>query len=296
MGPTSAQIKRSHTDTSAAFVACASDFCRVRCSTKDDFALEIDSVWFTDHTYPEYSQSSVTAMFQLPFMDELDSGGRNLGGFLFTVAGDQLLFSQLEFEIRWAMNDIATQPEIDSRAVPRKISTSAKPVSIAYLESQRRMVVSTLEAKEERAPPNGYRVLQSTLNLLKMSNDKSNHDLEIKQEDGTIPTEGPILAQFQLEHAERVHCIVDWPFVDHQGKKRSLVIIGTSMQNGSGKLKGRRLIFSTGKSRSKLQLQKESLYDHPVYSIAMWSNNSIVMVVGTTLSFECFDSQVGRYE
>jgi len=294
MGPTSAHIKRSHTDASAAFVACASDFCRVRWSTLDYPAVQIDSIWFTDQMHPEYSQSSVTAMYQLPFMDEIDYGGRNLGGFLFAVAGDQLLFSQLDSDIRWANNDVASQPEIDSRAVPRKISTGAKPVSIAYLHSQRRMVVSTLEAKEERAPPNGYRVLHSTLNLLKMSDDKSNHDLEVQQEDDSIPSEGLILAQYQLEHAERVHCIVDWPFVDHQDKKRSLIIIGTSVQKGLGNFKGRRLIFSTGKGRSKLQLQKNSLYDHPVYSISMWGNNAIVMVTGTTLSLEFFDSQAGR--
>ncbi|KAF2846626.1 hypothetical protein T440DRAFT_224519 [Plenodomus tracheiphilus IPT5] len=295
MGTTSAHVRRSHTDLSSAFVACGPDFCRVRCSSKETSGIEIDSIWFTDRGHPEYSQSAITAMYQLPSMREQDSEGRNLGGFLFAVAGDQLLFSQLDSDIRWTSNDDTPQPEVDSRAIPRKITTGAKPVSIAYLESQRRMIVSTLEAKEARVPPEGYRVLSSTLNLLKMNDDKSIHDLEIKQEDGTAPPEGLLLAQCQLENAERVHCTIEWPFVDHQGKKRSLLIVGTSIQVGPGKFKGRRLIFSTGKSHSKLQLQKDSHYDHPVYSIAMWSNNSIAMVVGKTLSLEFFDSQAGRW-
>lgn len=294
MGTTSAQIRRSHTDQSTAFVACGPDFCRVRCSSRELSGIEIHSVWFTDRRHPEYSQSPVTAMYQLPFLNRPDCEGRNLGGFLFAVAGDHLLFSQLDSDIRWESHDNTSQPEMDSGAIPRKIKTGAKPMNIAYMESQRRMIVSALEAKE-KSPRDGYRVLFSTLSLLKMNDEKSIHDLEIKQEDDNAPPEGLLLAQYQLEHAERVHCAIEWPFVDHQDKKRSLLIVGTSIQVGPFKFKGRRLIFSTGKNRSKLQLQKDSHYDNPVYSIALWSNNTIAMVVGKTLSLECFDSQAGRW-
>lgn len=295
MGTTSAHIRRSHTDRTTAFLACGPDFCRVRCSTKETSGIGIHSVWFTDRSHPEYSQSPVTAMYQLPFLSEQDMEGRNLGGFLFAVAGDRLLFLQLDSDIQWGSDDNMSQPETDSVAIPRKIATGAKPMSVAYMESQRRMIVSTLEAKEGKAPPDGYRVLSSTLNLLKMNDEKSFNDLDIKQEDGNASPEGLLLAQSQLEHAERVHCTIEWPFVDHQGKKRSLLIVGTSIQVEPGKFKGRRLIFSTGRGRSKLQLQKDSHYDHPVYSIALWSNTSIAMIVGKTLSLEFFDSQAGRW-
>ncbi|KAI8941838.1 hypothetical protein NX059_003038 [Plenodomus lindquistii] len=295
MGTTSAQIKRSQTDRSSAFVACGSDFCRVRLSSRELSGIEINSIWFTDPRHPGYSQSAVTAMCQLPSLNEPDLQGRNLGGFLFTVVGDQLLFSQLNSDVQWENNDAAPHIDNDSDAIPRKIMMGAKPMSIAYLESQRRMIVSTLEAKEEKSPSGGYRVLSSTLNLLKMNDDKSLHDLEIKQEEGHMPQEGLLLAKHQLEHAERVHCTTEWPFIDHHGKKRSLLIVGTSIQTGLSRFKGRRIIFNTGKGRSKLQLQKDSHYDHPVYSIALWNNNSIIMIVGKTLSLECFDSEAGRW-
>jgi len=41
-------------------------------------------------------QSPVTAMFQLPELHDPNTIGRNLGGLLFTVAGDQLLFSRVD--------------------------------------------------------------------------------------------------------------------------------------------------------------------------------------------------------
>lgn len=294
MGTTSAQIRQSQTDKTAAFVSCGPDFCRVRCSANDLSVVEIDSVWFTDRANPAYLQSSITAMYQLPFLIQSDSGGRNLGGFLFAVAGDQLLFSQLDSDIRWS-HDTSLQPEADSGAVPRKLITSARPTSVVYFSSLRRMIISTIEAKEEQAPPKGYRVLHSTLKVLNMTDDKPLDEPDIKPEDGAAPHDRLIMAQCQLDHAERVHCIVDWPFVDHHGKEFGLIIVGTSVQTGLGKSKGRRLIFSTGKSRSKLQLQKDSVYDQPVYAIAMWSSESIIMAVGKTLSFEVFDSQAGRY-
>lgn len=294
MGTTSAQIRPSHTDRNAAFVSCGADFCRVRCPPSYALGLEIDSVWFTTRADPGYSQSPVTAMYQLPFLKELDLLGRNIGGFLFAVAGDQLLFSQLDSDIRWMSNDLVSQFEYDAKAVPRKLHTGARPTNTVYLSSLRKMMVSTMEAKEEKGPQE-HRVLHSALKLLNVVNDKPLDDPEIKLEEGTAPADRLLVTQHHLEHAERVHCIVDWHFVDHLGKKRSLVIVGTSIQTSQGKLKGRRLIFSTGKTRSKLQLQKDSHYEHPVYCIGLWGNDSIISVIGKTMQLEFFDSEAGRY-
>ncbi|CAO2653403.1 Nn.00g028140.m01.CDS01 [Neocucurbitaria sp. VM-36] len=295
MGSTSAQIRCSQTDTSVAFVSCGSDFCRVRCSAIDRSGLEIDSIWFSNRINPGYLQSPVTAMYQLPFMGELESPGRNLGGFLFAVAGDQMLFSQLDSDIRWTSHDVPSPAQDDSRAVPRKLPTSSKPTNVMYMQSLRRIVVSTIEAKEERAPPNGYRVLHSSLKLLNVHDDKPLEEARVKQEEVDALSDRFIAAEYSLKNAERVYTIVEWPFVDHQGKKYCLIIVGTGMTVGAGKEVGRRLIFNAGKSGSKLQLQKESSYDYPVYCVAMWGNESTISVVGKTMSLDYFDSQAGRW-
>lgn len=219
---------------------------------------------------------------------------RNLGGFLFTVAGEQLLFSRLGSDVDQTGEKHLTLHKTDTGAVIRSISTSARPTSILYLKSQRKLLVATIEAKEERLPPNGSRILQSTLKLLKAYESKLLDEVEVKQEDGSSSADDLPIAEYQLEHAERVYTMVDWQFDTHHGKRYSLLIVGTGIQTGTGKAKGRRLIFSLGKS-SKFSLQKESTYDQPVYCVAMWDNSSTVTSIGNVVSLDSFDSQAGRY-
>ncbi|KAJ6283454.1 mono-functional DNA-alkylating methyl methanesulfonate N-term-domain-containing protein [Bipolaris maydis] len=295
IGTTPAKITHSETDVSSAFVSCGSDFCRVRYPKNGSSDLEIDCIWFTDRTQPDYNQSPVSALYQLPFFQELDKFGRNLGGFLFIVAGDRLLFSQLESDIRWAGDGTSTQSFYDSRMVPRKMITGAKPTSILYMQRLRRVVVSTMEAKESCAPPHGERVLHSSIKLLEVREDRSTNDVEIKQEDRDSIPERLVVAQFSLQHAERVYTMVEWQFVTQRDKKYSLIIVGTGIQVGSNRQTGRRLIFNTGRSGSKLELQKQSTYDQPVYSIALWDNKTTVGVTGKTLFMEQFYEDDGRW-
>ncbi|KAF1940042.1 hypothetical protein EJ02DRAFT_241455 [Clathrospora elynae] len=296
IGSTPAKISRSETDTSVAFVSCGSDFCRVRCSAHDTAALKIDSIWFTNRKQPDYVQKPVTALYQLPFLPNMDSIGRNLGGFLFAVVGDQLLSSQLESDVRSTSHDVSTLASYDAKAVPRKVMTGAKPTKILHMKSLRRVLVSTMEAKEERAPPDSYRVLHSSIKLLRMHDDKPVNDAEVKQEDGDALTNRHVIARFSLKHAERVYSIIEWPFANDQGKKYSLLIVGTGIQVGPNKHTGRRLVLTTGKTASKLETQKESSYDQPVYCIALWDNETTISVTGTSLIIERYDSHAGRFE
>ena len=182
----------------------------------------------------------------------------------------------------------------DSGAVPRKLYTGAKPTRMLYVEPIRKMVVAMAEVKEEREPPAGYRVLHSTLNLLKVDDDSPLEEANVKLEDENVLSNRLLVAQYELKHAERVYSITQWPFVDHQGNKYSLLIVGTGVQAGLDGEIGRRLIFNTGKNGTKLRLQKESTYEHPVYCIVMWNNDSTVSVIGKALSLDWFDSQAGR--
>ncbi|PZD35183.1 MMS1-N domain containing protein [Pyrenophora tritici-repentis] len=294
MGATSAKVTRSETDASAAFVSCGSDFCRVRCSAAESSDIQLDSIWFTDRAHPEYNQSPVSAMYQLPFLQNSDVVGQNLGGFLFAVAGDRLLFSQLDSDVKWPTSDVPPPVPYDARAVPRKLVTGAKPTNILYMQKLRRVLVSTMEAKEKHAPPHGERVLESSIKLLRVRDDRPQHDTDIKQEE-EVPAERLVVAQCSLLNAERVYSMVEWQFVNEEGKRYSFIIVGTGIQISSTSQSGRRLIFNTGKHGSKLEQQKASTYSDPIYSIALWDNQTIISIIGKTLSIDRFSEPDGRW-
>ncbi|KAH6629443.1 mono-functional DNA-alkylating methyl methanesulfonate N-term-domain-containing protein [Boeremia exigua] len=296
MGSTSAKIYMSSTDEAAAFVSCGSDFCQVRLSAKTSSALEIDSIWFTNRANPGYHQHSITAAYQLPYVSGTQASlERNLGGFLFVVSGDQMLYTQLDADIERPNDSSHPHHRTDSMILPRKLITGAKPTYVAYLPGPRKMLVATTEAKEEAAPPQGYRVIHSSLSLLNAHDDKPLDELEIKQEVGVELINRLVVAQYDLSHAERVYSIADWPFEDDRGKKYNLVIVGTGIRDESGKEGGRRLIFNLGQRGSKLLLQKESTYPHPVYCIAMFDRRATVSVVGKLLQFDEYDVGLGRW-
>ena len=294
MGAASAKITRSETDVSAAFVSCGSDYCRVRYSSSESSHLEIDSIWFTDRNHPEYNQSPVSAMYQLPFLPELDVFGRNLGGFLFAVAGDRLLFSQLDADVKWPSQDATPSELHDTKVIPRKLIVGAKPTNVLFMQKLRRVLVSTIEAKERRGPPFGERVLHSSMRLLRVRDDRPTEDVEIKQE-VDAPSERLVIAQCPLINAERVYSIVEWQFVNKESKRYNLIIVGTGIQTSATQHSGRRLIFNTGKSGSKLDLQKQSTYNEPVYGIALWDNQTTVSIVGKSLFIDRFDEEAGRW-
>jgi len=293
LGTTSAKITMSSTDPSTAFVSCGPDFCLIRPSANDPTTLDVKSIWFTKTSQPDYMQSPVTAMFQLPNVYDLNTVGRNLGGLLFTVAGDQLLFSQVEMEPYIPESGIPSVFQNDCRAIPRKLITGAKPTYLAYLESPRKIVIATMEAKEGRPPPHGYRVLHSFIKLLNPTDEKALDDAEIKQEDDAPLANKLVAAEFELKHGERVYSIAEWPFEDTRGKKHHLLIVGTGIPSATGKETGRRLILNTGKQGSKLQLQKESSFDHPVYCTAVMSNLVSISAIGKCLTLDVFKPEDG---
>lgn len=295
MGATPAKVYASSTDEAAAFVSCGSEFCRVRLSAENPSDVEVDSIWFTNRASPGYHQHPVTAVHQLPHLlagDKLME--RNLGGFLFVVSGDQMLYTQLDTDIERGTSGAHLRSIGEAKVLPRKLITGAKPTYTAYLKLPRKMLVATTEAKEGGAPGGGYRVIHSRLSLLNLHDDKPLDETEVKQEVGIELTSRLVVADYVLNHAERVYSIADWPFEDDRGKKYNLVIVGTGVREGLGKESGRRLIFNLGQRGSRLSLQKESTYSSPVYCIAMFDRRATVSVVGKLLQFDEFDAAAGR--
>ncbi|KAH5331291.1 hypothetical protein HBI39_196210 [Parastagonospora nodorum] len=297
MGTTSAKITASATDTSTAFVSCGPDLCRVRCSASNPSMLDVDSLWFTSRFRPGYQQSAVTALYQLPFSNDNKTTGRNLGGFMFVVAGDEFHCSQLDTDIRWTAQDASPLSRDDSGPVPRKLLTGARPTNVTYLKPTRKMVVTTMEAKEGEAPPNGYRVLHSAIKLLDVHDHKAVEEAEIKQEDQHEYANKLVAAQYKLKHGERVYSIAEWLFVDPGNRKFNFIIVGTGIPGSAGKETGRRLVFNVGKNEpaAKLELKKYSSFGYPVYCTAAYSNTQIVSAIGKNLTLDSFDCDTGVF-
>jgi hypothetical protein len=291
MGNTAAQITRSATDSSAAFVACGSDTCRARCSQDSSYTIDVDSIWFTDSNNSGYKQSPVTAIDQLPFT--YGAGvDKDLGGFIFAVSGDSMLFAQLDYDIRWSSYDAPSSYVEQQKAIPRKLITNATPIKLMYMEKLNKMVVATVETKEERAPSEmsaGYRIVHSALQVLKLGDDET----EVKQEDEMDPGASNLVAsEFTLKHYERVCSMIEWTFVDSRGKVYHFVVVGTEV-TVDRQVSGRRLFLNV--NEKGIRLKKESSYEHPVRCLALYDDNRLITIVGKSLIFEEYDNQAMKY-
>lgn len=295
IGSTPAQLFPSTTDRAAAFVSCASDFCRICITTGKAAVLGVQSVWFANRTRPGYMQHPITAAFQLGHEEVTDGlSGRRLGGLLFVVSGDQMLYTHLDAVAGRSKDSSTVWSESQTKTLPRKLITGAKPTHAAYLTLPRKMLVATTEARESSAAPEAYRAIHSKLILLNLHDERPLDEIEVKEEMCVELNHGLAVAQYVLHHAERVYAITDWAYEDDRGKKYNLVIVGTGIRAGSGKETGRRLIFNLGQRGSRLSLQKESTYSHPVYCVAMFGRRATVSVIGNTLHFDEFDAALGR--
>jgi hypothetical protein len=235
-------------------------------------------------------------MCQLPFDASATATVRNLGGFIFAVAGDEFLCSQLDADISGVAREASAITQNDCAAVPRKLLTGPKPTNVTYLKAIRKILVTTMEAREERAPPNGYRVLHSAIKLLDIHDNKTLDEAEVKQEEPIGNSSRIFAAEYELKHGERVYSVTEWPFIDHRNRKFTLIIVGTGIPGPTGKETGRRLIFNVGKNEqhAKLLLLKETTFDQPVYNTAVFNNASTVSAVGKTITFDTFDSETSQ--
>ena len=102
---------------------------------------------------------------------------------MFAVSGDQMLFAQLDYDLRRSDHDISPVNLKNSKVIPRKFPTDATPMRMMYVEGAlQSLVVATMENKEEQKPPNGYRTVQSYLKFIKVHDQGSHQESEIKQE------------------------------------------------------------------------------------------------------------------
>ncbi|PVH99307.1 hypothetical protein DM02DRAFT_529340 [Periconia macrospinosa] len=284
IGSTAVHIRPCATDPAAAFMACGPEFCRVSCSPFESRAIDVDPIWLVDHpiTPTMYSQGPIVALDQLPFAKASANDTRDLGGVIFAVSGEEMIFAQLDYDVRWSGQN--GQPAEQSKLVPRRIPTKASPMKLMYMEGTTHyMVVATMENKEVRSPPSGYRTVESTLKFLRL--DSSSNGLaesDIKQEDGGSNEDKLVTYKFPLESYERVYSMVEWVIDGDRGKKYKLLVVGTGITRGPEKEDGRRLFFNAG-GKSGVKLIKEIPHDSPVRCLAIFDNTYLVGVIGKAI-------------
>ena len=207
MGYTAARITPSATDPAIAFVACGSDFCRIKCPQAASSSLDIVSIWFTQPLQEGYQQFPVAALDQVPFEAGGESPSQNLGGFMFTITTGGILLARLDYDNASSSRGVPLSLPEAGKAIPRKIVINETTTKLAYTDKLRRLIVATNKTKEERRPPHGHRTVQSSIRLLNVGDNMP----EIKQEEGVeSPRNNDLATNYMLNNYERVYTILDW--------------------------------------------------------------------------------------
>ncbi|KAF1949504.1 hypothetical protein CC80DRAFT_555226 [Byssothecium circinans] len=285
MGSAPVQLSRSATDPAVVFVACGPEFCRLRGSLAPLDANALDSVWLVDQGSSAYMQGPVTAFDQLPLATSPMQTVKVLGGFMFAVSGDQMVFAQLDYDAKWSNHEVPSVALEKSKVIPRNLPTGATPMKTMYIGGAlQNLVVATMENKEEQKPPSGYRTLRSSLKFIRMHDQPPEDESEVKQEDEWASSTNRLVTyECPLQPYERVHSMVEWTYEKDKGKTYHLVIVGTGTTAGPGKEGGRRLFFNVGKPGSGIKLMKAILHRHPVQCLAMVSKTHLASIIGVKL-------------
>lgn len=306
MGTTTASVTSCSTDAATAFVACGPDFCRIRLSPRDA-SLDIDSIWLEDPRFPTFAQGPINTLYQLPSTIGSLSNRRDLSGFMFAVSDDQMIFAQLDYDVKWPDQGTTSLTQEKGKVIPRKVSTMSTPTKLLRLEDMpHHMVIVTNEITEERGPPKGYRTMQPKISLVNLYEDGFTGDSEATQ-DGTqsapsTPRGKANQRELLLKPYERVYCMVCRSSWTENGRKHVQIVVGTGIMTPTGKESGRRLVINMTKSGfGKLS---EKVYPDPVRCLAVlrkepgWvadhyhHQDCIISVIGKTLRFEVPRMQV----
>ncbi|KAJ4354138.1 uncharacterized protein N0V89_005871 [Didymosphaeria variabile] len=281
MGDTAVYITPNKITTSTAFVACGADFCRIHLSDRD-FGVRIDSIWLDD-SQNSYLQGALNAIDQVPLTA---ASGKELGGFIFAVFGDRMVYARMDYDIKWSGQAAPPLSPEDGKIIPRKLSTTRTTVKLMVADDlPHHMIIVTNEFKEEGTASHKYRIMMPSIKVVDLLSDASNTDTEIKDESSpSTPKNKLERSEIPLKHYERVHSMVRWVFSGAEDRQHALLLVGTEITPPEGETGGRRLVLNITKSGLKLQDKKR--FDEPVRCIAGYDSQHIISIVGYTLQVE----------
>jgi hypothetical protein len=125
-----------------------------------------------------------------------------------------------------------------------------------YLADLQSFLVATTEPVEERSVSNKYRIIQSTIQLVRVG----------QKDDDPTPERGHLAATFEMKNYERVYTMVEQR-VQREGTTYRYVVVGTGISTGMQET-GRRLFFQV--TDTAIKLKKAYTVDAPVLCLATW--------------------------
>ncbi|KAL1608505.1 hypothetical protein SLS60_003447 [Paraconiothyrium brasiliense] len=281
MGDTAVYITPEKTSTSTAFVACGADFCRIHLSTSD-LGIRIDSIWLDD-PQSSYLQGALNAIDQVSLTA---ASGKELGGFIFAVFGDRMVYARMDYDIKWSGQAAPPISPEDGKIIPRKLSTMRTPVKLMVADDlPHHMIVVTNEFKEEVTALHKYRIMIPIIKIVDLLSGAADIETEMKDESTPSTPKNKIeRSEIPLKHYERVHSMVRWVFSGAEDRQHALLLVGTEITPPEGETQGRRLVLNI--TRSGLKLQDKKRFDDPVRCIAGYDSQHIISIVGRTLQVE----------
>ncbi|KAF2450230.1 hypothetical protein P171DRAFT_516156 [Karstenula rhodostoma CBS 690.94] len=285
MGDTAVYVTPNKLDSSTAFVACGADFCQIHLTINRDSGACIDSIWLDDPENPAYLQGALSAMDQVPLTA---ASGKELGGFIFAVFGDRMVYARLDYDIKWSGQTASPLSPEDGKVIPRKLPTTQTPVKLMVPHDlPHHMIVVTNEFEEglESSQEHQFRIMISSIKVIDLFGDKTNPEIDIKGEivPGTLKSK-IARSEIPLKHYERVHSMVRWVFSGDEDRQHALLLVGTELTPPEGESRGRRLVLNITKSGLKLQDKKR--FEEAVRCIAGYDNQHIISIIGSTLQIE----------
>lgn len=270
----------STTNPAAAFVACNSDFCWLRCPSNVTSNVEITSIWFDEAERRHYQQAPVSAWDQHPLGSDDHDDNEGLGGLLFAVAGDRILLAHLDH----GTGSSHAQENVWSTVVPRRLLTSATSQRTIYSEHLRKFVIASIEPKERRGPPNGYRTIESSVQLLQVTEDET----IIKQEDVAGLPKSLLVADFPLKNYERVSSIIEWVVKDTKNRPHHFVYVATSITVSPNHESGRRLFLQITDD-AKFVLKKEKVFPTGIRCMTLYDDMHLITIFGKIMVIEQYE-------
>lgn len=225
----------------------------------------IHDVWFTDQNNPCLNNPHIHALARVPSLAGWTS--QSLEKALVIVTDDSLLISTCGSR---------------AQAVPRRLPVKGNPLRIAYLEHMHKLVVGvelrTITEQRTRATRPG---------------------IEIIDIDPLASKQCPAEPYLKGKVGERITCITHWK-PKTKDKTYAMIVIGTSVERSDPLSCDGRVIFATadgGPQGTKVKHKRTYKFaDKPVYSLAAFGDNSLVIGLGESLLLQSLDFASRRWQ
>ncbi|KAF2279333.1 uncharacterized protein EI97DRAFT_172847 [Westerdykella ornata] len=271
LGTSSVRLWPCITNPSVAFASCGADFVQVHHRTPNSSLPIIDSIWFTDINNECYQQQEIMAFGQLPLRWQQDDADQDLASLIFTVSGDNLLLSRIECETGYKV-PLPQGPQ----AVPRKWTIGATPSTVTFSERLQRILVSVSEPREVQVPPDGYRTINTGLQVVKLD-DEGGATEDIG--DLTPRLETLVSEEGSLRPYERICSIVEWIAKNKMGHPYHHVVVGTAHQEYGKPVRGRIMHYQIVQNKL-VRKRRTSWYPGAIRSISLFSPNVFIYGYG----------------